>query len=127
MRISHPRSSEKGNWVGLFIESVPIVTAQMLAWNKTKLLAQTISSVHFGKFIPSQMFIVLSDTKRFLGLGCHSCLSNCLHISMPYFPLASDYEFVFQLICITEISEPPSIGVSPERGEGAIILEKLMK
>lgn len=65
-----PEVLKKGNWVGLFIESVPIVTVQMLAWNKNKLLAQAISLAHLGKLILSQMFIDLSDTKRFGGLGC---------------------------------------------------------
>lgn len=75
----------------------------MLAWNENKLLAQAISSLHLGKFILSQMFIDLSDKKRFGGLGCYYCLGICLPIGMPNLLLASDHAFVFQVLCITEI------------------------
>lgn len=53
---SHPQSSEKGNRVGLFIDSVPIATAQMLAWNKNKLLDQVISSMHLGEYNLTEVY-----------------------------------------------------------------------
>jgi len=84
----------------------------MLAWNKNKLLAQAISSVHPGKTIFSQMVIDLLDTNRFGGLGCCYYLNICLHISMPYFLFASDHAFVFRSFVLQRYAETPFKGVS---------------